>query len=181
MIDLSPYVNDPDKVGELKYTFQKFYRVTGSSTQHKGVTPDIQLPSALKPEQFGESASPNALPWDVIQRAEFQRVSDIDDKLLASLKKNYAERLKSDAVLKRYEGEVAEMRKNLEETRISLNEAKRRQEIDEAEKKKKANDPLDTKITSKEGIQNEDLSKLKDEYLREGLLLLSDIITKRIG
>jgi carboxyl-terminal processing protease len=73
------------------------------------------------------------------------------------------------------------MRKNLEETRISLNEAKRRQEIDEAEKKKKANDPLDTKITSKEGIQNEDLSKLKDEYLREGLLLLSDIITKRIG
>lgn len=181
VIDLSPYVNDPDKVGELKYTFQKFYRVTGSSTQHKGVTPDIQLPSALKPEQFGESASPNALPWDVIQRAEFQRVSDIDDKLLASLKKNYAERLKSDAVLKRYEGEVAEMRKNLEETRISLNEAKRRQEIDEAEKKKKTNEPLDTKITSKEGIQNEDLSKLKDEYLREGLLLLSDIITKRIG
>ncbi|HQQ97664.1 MAG TPA: carboxy terminal-processing peptidase [Cyclobacteriaceae bacterium] len=181
VIDLTPYVNDPDKVGELKYTFQKFYRVTGSSTQHKGVTPDIQLPSALKPEQFGESASPNALPWDVIQRAEFQRVSDIDDKLIASLKKNYAERLKSDAVLRRYEGEVEEMRKNLEETRISLNEAKRRQEIDEAEKKKKANDPLDTKITSKEGVQNEDLSKLKDEYLREGLLLLSDIITKRIG
>ncbi len=66
VIDLSRFINDEEQVGELKLTFQKFYRVTGSSTQNKGVTPDIKLPTALDPQQFGESASPSALPWDEI-------------------------------------------------------------------------------------------------------------------
>ena len=180
VIDLDRFIKDQEKVGELKLTFQKFYRVTGSSTQHRGVTPDIQLPSALKPEQFGESASPSALPWDVIKKTEFQMTPDITDKLVVGLTKNYQDRLKFDATLKRYAGEIDEMKKNLSETKISLNEVKRKQEMDEAEKKKAASD-LATKIPSKEGLSSDDLSKLKDEYLREGLLILSDLVTRRIG
>ena len=181
VIDLDRYINDSDKVGELKYTFQKFYRVTGSSTQHKGVTPDIQLPSALRPEQFGESASPSALPWDVINKTDFQKTPDVTDKLVVGLTKNYQDRLKFDATLKRYAGEVEDIRKNLSETRISLNEVKRKQEMVEVEKKKAANESLDTKVTNKEGLSADDLSKLKDEYLREGLLILSDLVTRHIG
>ena len=181
VIDLDRYINDSDKVGELKYTFQKFYRVTGSSTQHKGVTPDIQLPSALRPEQFGESASPSALPWDVINKTDFQKTPDVTDKLVVGLTKNYQDRLKFDATLKRYAGEVEDIRKNLSETRISLNEVKRKQEMEEVEKKKAANESLDTKVTNKEGLSADDLSKLKDEYLREGLLILSDLVTRHIG
>lgn len=181
VIDLDRYINDSDKVGELKYTFQKFYRVTGSSTQHKGVTPDIQLPSALRPEQFGESASPSALPWDVIKKTDFQKTPDVTDKLVVGLTKNYQDRLKFDATLKRYAGEVEDIRKNLSETRISLNEVKRKQEMEEVEKKKAANESLDTKVTNKEGLSADDLSKLKDEYLREGLLILSDLVTRHIG
>jgi carboxyl-terminal processing protease len=180
VIDLDRYITDSEKVGELKLTFQKFYRVTGSSTQHKGVTPDIQLPSALRPEQFGESASPSALPWDVIRKADFQRTPDVTDKLLSGLSKNYQDRLKFDSSLKRYAGEVEDMRKNLSETKVSLNEAKRRLEMEEAEKKKAASEKLDTKV-SKEGLTSDDLSKLKDEYLREGLLILTDLVTKHIG
>ena len=167
-------------MGELKLTFQKFYRVTGSSTQHKGVTPDILLPSALRPEQFGESSSPSALPWDVIRKADFQRTPDVTDKLLLGLSKSYQDRLKFDSSLKRYAGEVEDMRKNLSETKVSLNEAKRRVEIDEAEKKKAASEKLDTKV-NKEGLTSDDLSKLKDEFLREGLLILTDLLTKHIG
>jgi carboxyl-terminal processing protease len=44
--------DEKEEVGSLKLTLQKFYRATGSSTQHKGVTPDIKLPTALDPEQF---------------------------------------------------------------------------------------------------------------------------------
>ncbi|CAN5245754.1 carboxy terminal-processing peptidase [soil metagenome] len=181
VIDLQRQIIDAEKVGELKLTFQKFYRVTGSSTQHKGVIPDILLPSALKPEQFGESASPNALPFDVIRKTEFQKNMDINDKVVVGLTKNYNERLKFDQYLKRYAGEVEDLKKNIEDTKISLNEVKRKQEMDLAEKKKVANDNLDTKISSKEGLSADDLSKLKDEYLREGLLILSDLVTRHIG
>ena len=78
--------------------------------------------------------------------------------------------------------DTQELRKNLAETTISLNEIKRKKEMDEAEKKKSANEKLDTKLPLKEtAVQVKELIKLEDEYLREGLLILSDLIGKRIG
>jgi len=177
--DLGRWIQDQEKVGQLNVTFQKFYRVTGSSTQHKGVTPDILLPSALSPQQFGESSLPNALPWDVIKRTEYQRVNNVTEKLVASLSREYQERLKFDPELKKYAGDVEEARRNYAETRISLNEAQRRKEMAEA-KAKSGDATLDTRLT-KEGLPTDDLSNLKDEPLREGLLILSDILTKYIG
>ncbi len=182
VIDLEKAIKDPgDKLGELKITFQKFYRVTGSSTQHKGVTPDILLPSALLPEQYGESANPSALPWDEIKKSDFQKTTDITDKTIAGLQKNYQARLKSDPALKRYEQDTEELRKSLSDTKVSLNEAKRKAEMDEAQKKKAQSESLDTKLTSKEGLTTDDLAKMKDEYLRESLLLLADLVTRHIG
>jgi carboxyl-terminal processing protease len=120
------------------------------------------------------------LPWDVIKKTDFQKTTDVTDQLVAGLEKKYQGRLKSDASLKRYVGEIDEIKKNLSETRISLNEATRKKEMEEAEKKK-VSDNLDTKLTSKEGLPVDDISKMKDEYLREGLLILSDILTRYIG
>src|ERR1043166_4512579 len=75
--DLKQLLNEKNyPVGELKYTFQKFYRVSGSSTQHKGVEPDIKLPTYLDAQQYGESANLSALPWDVIGAASFQKTAD---------------------------------------------------------------------------------------------------------
>ena len=86
VINLNRFINDPNnQVGELKITFQKFYRVTGSSTQHKGVTPDIKFPTALSPEQFGESSSPSALPWDEIKGTLYQKTPMINDKVISTL------------------------------------------------------------------------------------------------
>lgn len=181
VIDLKKYINDKETVGELKLTFQKFYRVTGSSTQEKGVTPDILLPTALDPEQYGESSNPSALPWDVIKGTPFQRTSDINDKLISGLSKSYQDRAKFDTSLKQYISETQDLKKNLTQTKISINEAKRKVEMEEVEKKKSLRDKLDTKITSKEGLPVDELAKLDDEYLREGLLILADLLTKRIG
>jgi len=180
VIDLKKFINDKDPIGELKVTFQKFYRVTGSSTQHKGVTPDVLLPSALNASQYGESASPSALPWDVIKAAAYQLNADINDKLIAKLNKSYQDRVKFDVNLKKYIQDTEELKKNLNETKISLNETVRKKEMDEAERRK-AEGKLDTKITSKEGLPVNDLQKMDDEVLREGLLILSEILTKRIG
>jgi carboxyl-terminal processing protease len=180
VLDLGRFINDKEEVGQLNLTIQKFYRVTGSSTQNKGVTPDVKLPTALSSTQYGESSNPNALPWDVIKGANFQRTTDVNERLIAGLNKSYLERTKYDANLKKYITDTEELRKNLSQTKISLNETKRKQEMQEAEKKKAA-DKLDTKLSSKEGLPVNDIRKLDDEYLREGLLILSELVAKRIG
>jgi len=180
--DLKQVMNEKNApVGELKYTFQKFYRVSGSSTQHKGVEPDIKLPSPLDAKQYGESANLSALPWDVIGAASFQTTTDVNDKIIASLNKSYNERIRNDSNLKNFIVDTDNLRKNLHETNVSLNEAKRRKQMEEAEKKK-ASEKLDTKLSAnKEIISKDELLKLNDEYLREGLLILTELVSKRIG
>jgi carboxyl-terminal processing protease len=181
IIDLNRFINDPnDQVGDLKITFQKFYRVTGSSTQHKGVTPDIKFPTALSPEQFGESSSPSALPWDEIKGTLYQKTPMINDKVISSLTKAYQDRLKTDISLQRFVSETQEAERSYKETKVSLNEVTRRKEMEEAEKKKASNDKLDTKIVGKEGTPI-DLMQMDDENLREGLFVLSDLITTKLG
>ena len=182
VVDLRRFINDPkNQVGELKITFQKFYRVTGSSTQHKGVTPDIKLPTALDPEQLGESSSPSALPWDEIKGTLYQKTPLVNDRTLASLNKQYQDRLKSDLQLQRFVAETDQRRKIYHETKISLNESARKKEIEEAEQKKATNDKLNTKIVGKETGTPTDLLEMDDEYLREGLFVLGDLLVAKIG
>jgi carboxyl-terminal processing protease len=182
VIDLNRFITDKDEVGELKLTFQKFYRVTGSSTQNKGVTPDIKLPTALDPEQFGESSSPSALPWDEIRGTLYQKTPVVNDRVISSLNKTYQERLKSDPTLGRLVNETEELRRSYHETKVSLNEEIRKKEMAEAEQKKGGNNRLDTKLVGKEKTDiPSDLLDVDDEYLREGLFVLSDLITTKIG
>ncbi|MBS1490655.1 MAG: carboxy terminal-processing peptidase [Bacteroidetes bacterium] len=178
---LAQLLNEAEPVGELKFTTQKFYRISGSSTQHKGVEPDVKLPTALNPEQYGESSNPSALPWDVIPPASYQKCTDVNAPLIASLNQSYQDRLQHDVSLKNYLAEVDELRQNLRQKTISLNESVRKKQMEEDEKKKSA-EKLDTKLgLSKDGMPLDEIQKLKDEYLREGLLILSEVITKRIG
>lgn len=179
VVPLEKYIHE-EGVGSLKVTLQKFYRATGSSTQHKGVVPDVKLPTALDPEQFGESSNPNALPWDEIKSALYQRTPMVNDKVLAALNKAYRERLKTDPYLNKFVNETNETRRNIEQTRVSLNEAIRKKEMEEAELRKAANHKMDTKLDG-EGRAISTPLQLDDEYLREGLMVLSDLITSKIG
>jgi len=182
VIDLKRFINDTEQVGELKLTFQKFYRVTGSSTQHKGVTPDILLPTSLDAEQFGEGSSPSALPWDEIRGTLFQKTPVINERILANLNKTYQDRKKTDATLGKLITETNETRKNLKLTKISLNEATRKKEMDTAQERRTAEEKLATKIIGKETNASSDLKELNnDEYLREGLFVLGDLVTTKIG
>jgi carboxyl-terminal processing protease len=180
VLDLNRFINEKEKVGELKITFQKFYRVTGSSTQHKGVIPDINLPSAYDAEHYGESASPSALPWDVINPTSFQKASQVNKSMMDALSTAYLDRTKYDKSLKKYISETDQLKKNLSETQVSLNESKRKAEMQEAERLK-SGEKLDTKVISKDGLTDGDPLPLEDEYLREGLLILGDLIKRRIG
>ena len=59
--------------GQLKITEAKFYRISGASTQHKGVVPDVTFPELIMANDIGESALPRALPWDTVNPARYQR------------------------------------------------------------------------------------------------------------
>ena len=181
VIDLGKFINEPgNEVGQLKLTFQKFYRVTGSSTQHKGVMPDIKLPTALDPEQFGESSRASALPWDEIRGTLYQKTPIVNNRVIADLNKSYTNRLKTDPSLTRFVDSTAVAKKNMKDTRVSLNEAVRKKELEEAQKRA-ADVKLNTKLVGKEKPVSSDLRELTDEYLREGLFVLGDLITTKIG
>ncbi len=66
----------PD-LGQLNVTIGKYYRVTGESTQDRGVVPDISLPSLINANEVGESTRDRALPWDHIEAVNFQPASDL--------------------------------------------------------------------------------------------------------
>jgi carboxyl-terminal processing protease len=121
------------------------------------------------------------LPWDEIKGTLFNRTPLINDRVIASLNKSYNDRLKSDTNLNEFALEAAEFRKSLKETRISLNESVRRKEMEAAEKRSAANNTMDTQLTGPENTPISNLSELEDEYLREGLLVLYDLIISKIG
>lgn len=178
VIQLSRYLDSKEPVGDLKVTFQKFYRVTGSSTQHRGVTPDVLLPSALAPEQFGESSSPGALPWDEIQGTLYQKTPMVNERQIANLNKAYHERLKTDALLKKLVDETSEIRHSFEDTKVSLNEAVRKKEMADADLKR-GKEGIGTPVINKEQkvSASSNLQEIDDGYLREGLFILSDLIS----
>ncbi len=68
---MKPEKDSQDGFGQLTLTIGKYYRVTGESTQHRGVNPDIALPSAIDAEEVGESIRDSALPWDTIKTTRF--------------------------------------------------------------------------------------------------------------
>lgn len=131
LFDLNRHFNSDLELGQLKMTIGKFYRVTGSSTQHRGVVPDVTLPSAIDPEEFGESAMHTALPWDEIQPARkidemHVRALDVLPELQSQINKRQAE----NELFKLYVADVDEQRELRSRKTVSLNLADRRAERD---------------------------------------------------
>lgn len=82
--------------GQLKVTESKFYRISGDSTQHRGVVPDIDFPSLFDPDEIGESALDNALDWDQISPVR-HREYGLFSPLLPTLNERHKTRVQTDA------------------------------------------------------------------------------------
>ncbi|GAB4021748.1 carboxy terminal-processing peptidase [Spirosoma koreense] len=181
LIDLNKWLpKEPEKVGQVKMTIQKFYRINGSSTQHKGVTPDVELPSAFSAEEYGESSQPSALPWDHINTTRYEQSRGLDDKILARLRDRFDQRLKSDPELKQLAQDLADFKKAKENTVVSLQESKRRKEREDAERKRAAANKVTQVTASADDSATPNATaatkKKKDLYLNEAGLVLADYI-----
>ncbi|WP_461521540.1 carboxy terminal-processing peptidase [Porticoccus sp.] len=122
----------PVRQGQLKLTESKFYRVSGNSTQHLGVVPDVELPSFYDKDEVGESADEHALPWDQITAVPHRRYN-FTDVPLETLKERHSYRQQKDPDLVFLNEELELMRERRGEKTISLNETVRRQEMAENE------------------------------------------------
>ncbi len=117
--------------GQLTLTIGKYYRVTGESTQHRGVNPDIDLPSAIDAEEIGESVRETALPWDTIQTTRF-RAGEPLDNTIQSLTVNHSERAKLDPNFRYLMQYIEDDRESRSQTSVSLNIDFRRTEREES-------------------------------------------------
>jgi len=106
--------------GQLTLTIGKYYRVTGESTQHRGVNPDIMLPSPIDADQIGESVRDSALPWDTIQTTRFRAGEPMDDTI-DSLTVSHSERAKDDPNVQYLMQFIEDDRENRNRKSVSLN------------------------------------------------------------
>ncbi|WP_250462156.1 carboxy terminal-processing peptidase [Microbulbifer litoralis] len=120
----------PLKEGQLKITQSKFYRVSGDSTQHAGVSPDIPMPQLIDADQVGESAYDTALPWDRIHAVPHATYFDLK-KLLPELVSKHTQRTSTDPDFIYLRDQFQFERERADRKFVSLNESARKQEREE--------------------------------------------------
>jgi carboxyl-terminal processing protease len=106
--------------GQLTLTIGKYYRVTGESTQHRGVIPDIELPSMVDTETVGESTRDTALPWDRIQPTRFRADPTLDAQI-GDLRAHQQARAASDPEWSYLLSDIAAIKEIAAQKSVSLN------------------------------------------------------------
>ena len=173
--------------GELKLTLAKFYRVSGQSTQHQGVIPDISYPANVDTKEIGESALPEAMPWDSIRAAITPDMNPFKP-FLAELKARHDKRTGDNADFVFTRDRLALAQELAHETSVSLNEEKRKAQqerieqrqlaLENARRQAKGEEPLAKLESEDENTPHED-EKLKpedDAYLTESGHILLDYL-----
>ena len=187
--------------GQLKFTNAKFYRVSGESTQHRGVLPDVEIPSLLDFDEIGEGALPHDLPWDTIHETSHYHYDEIKP-FVSEIITRHKERMAQDPDYSFLLQRIAYRDSKKKETKISLVEDVRKEErnddnawllkaTNEMRRKKKLPDFPDIKALEKyeedqaakwNGMTVIDLEN--DFLLKEGAAMLVDFIelkVKRVG
>jgi carboxyl-terminal processing protease len=151
--------NTQRRYGELKLTVAQFFRISGGTTQLRGVNPDIAMPSLIDSKNFGESSYDNALPWTRIGPAEYRSAGNMAP-LLPTLSLRHDQRVAKDTGYRLFQEEVTELKALRERKTVSLKESVRRAERDRLEALAKARNK---KTTGGESI--EDIEDVSDDGL----------------
>lgn len=197
LVDLDRWpMADGKRFGQVKLTIAQFFLPGGSSTQNKGVVPDIKFPVTVDASEYGESTLDNALPWDRIAAVPYVRYGDFGP-LLPRLEALHNTRIAADREFRWWSEDIAQFRAENAKKWVSLNEAERRAERDRDAAKRKLRqeerkalgldlDPLgedtDDGLTSNERDIAQDAAREKaaekrpDPLLRESAAILADAV-----
>lgn len=127
LLDLDRWFSQEDEVGQLKFTIGKFYRIDGDSMQHRGITPDVSLPSAVSLEDYGESTKPNALPWDEIDPVNYDG-AQLPEALVEQLDSLHRNRVNDDSAFQSLIDDINHYRDVQDRQSLSLNIDERRED-----------------------------------------------------
>ena len=131
------FFENPDRAGFLKATIQTFYRVSGSSTQLRGVEPDIKVPSLTDALDVGEAWLDHPLPHDNIRQAPDFRPLNEANIFRPVLVERSEKRMKQSKDFLYTIEDIERTKKRLDSNRISLNKVERRNELLESEERRK--------------------------------------------
>jgi carboxyl-terminal processing protease len=154
--------------GQLTLTIGKYYRVTGESTQHRGVIPDVELPSMVDPETVGESTRETALPWDRIQPTRF-RANATAGSLISDLRAHQQARSSSDPDFGYLLSDIAAFKEINGQKSVSLNLEARVAENKRVEEGRLARENARRAALGLEPLTN--ISELSDAETSEAILL----------
>ena len=197
MVDLDRWpANEKPRFGQVKLTIAQFFRPGGSSTQNKGVVPDVAFPTSVDAGEYGESTYDNALPWTRIAAAPHMQYGNFAG-LLGKLDARHDARVAKDIEYQWWVEDVAKFRAEAAKKSVSLNEAERRAERDKfdalvkqrAMQRKELGIEHDALLdSSDDGLQanerdvakdvarEEAAKKSRDPLLRESAAILGDAI-----
>jgi carboxyl-terminal processing protease len=130
---------NPAAFGALRYTTNKFYRISGGSTQLKGVVPDITVPSISDYLEVGEQSLENPMAYDEIQPADYDKLNRVKP-YLAELTKRSSERVAASRDFDYVKEDIEVVKKAVAEKSVSLNEQQRLKEKNEQEARQQARD-----------------------------------------
>ncbi len=182
LVNLDQFLPGESDLGQLKLTVAKYYRIIGSSTQNVGVVPDVEFPSFVNLEKYGERSLPSALPWDQIKPTYFSASDHVSSEIIDNLKRLFTNRLISDEELKEYLNELKEIQEIRNRSQVSLNYEKRKKELDELEQKMNHDEmDLSQDIDGTEVPEDDDQDILEnDKFLKEGLYLLAELAKEKL-
>lgn len=156
-----------DRFGSLRVTTAGFYRIAGGSTQLRGVTPDIILPSLFDALEIGEKFLPHALPWSQVHRAYFQPWNPSVKPLLPELQARSRKRMEQSSAFDALLARRKRLHERIDHPKISLQKSVRVREL-------LADDELD-QLQKIELDSSEEKDK-EDPILDEALRVLTDLI-----
>ncbi len=161
--------------GQLTLTIGKYYRVTGGSTQHRGVEPDIELPSMVDVETVGESTRDTALPWDQIDATGYNVESSLDDEI-QQLEANYLQRSATDPDFNYLLDDIEAFVALRDRETVSLNLEQRR-----AERESLQQEQLARENRRREALGLDALASIEELESAEGPDILLEQATSVVG
>ncbi len=184
VIDLNYVLRYEDhSAGALKLTIDKFYRITGESTQLKGVTPDIEFPDPISRKDFGEASYDSALRWDTIKPVAFEKVNRVG-RYVESLNKMHLARVKGNREYQYLLTDIEKLNKLRADSSVSLNIEQRKKERLEEKNEKLVRENIRRKEAGKEPIleidDDTEIVEVKDIKLQETANILSDLIKLKV-
>lgn len=161
--------------GQLTVTIGMYYRVTGDSTQNRGVQPDVRLPSAIDTEEVGESSRDAALPWNRIRPAQFRREGTMGP-VIADLQRLHDQRVAGDADYTHLLSEIATLEDMRKQKAVSLNLEKRRTERTALTHGELSRENQRRAAAGEESLDDaEDIKDLPDAVLAEAAQITADL------